>query len=123
MDTVTKVVARAQRSGEWWAIDVPELPGLFTQVKRLDQVAAMVQDAAEGLGFGEVEVNVEPHLSDQLDADVEAVRQAQEEAARAARIASVKSRETVSELRAAGLTVRDVARLLGVSAQRVSQLG
>ncbi|MDR1512796.1 MAG: hypothetical protein LBS56_04830 [Propionibacteriaceae bacterium] len=45
-----------------------EIPGLFAQAKRLDQVA----DAAETLGHAHVEVVVEPQLSpadrDALDA-------------------------------------------------------
>ncbi|MFD3506764.1 hypothetical protein [Nocardia sp. NPDC058666] len=41
------VTAHASRSGGWWAISVPEVPGLFTQVRRLDQVVATVRDAAE----------------------------------------------------------------------------
>ena len=41
-----KLTAKVERSGKWWAIEVPELPGLFTQARRLDQVAAMVREAA-----------------------------------------------------------------------------
>ena len=29
---------QAVRSGSWWAITVPGLPGVFSQEKRLDQV-------------------------------------------------------------------------------------
>ena len=36
---------RAVRSGNWWSITVPELPGVFSQVKRLDQVEAMAREA------------------------------------------------------------------------------
>lgn len=41
-----KLSARAQRSGAWWAVEVPEIEGLYTQVKRLEQVEATVKDAA-----------------------------------------------------------------------------
>lgn len=41
-----KLTANATRSDGWWAVDVPEIEGLFTQARRLDQVPAMVQDAA-----------------------------------------------------------------------------
>ena len=37
-----KLTAKAQRSDKWWAIEVPEIPGLFTLARRLDQVAEMV---------------------------------------------------------------------------------
>lgn len=33
--------AHAVRSGNWWAIDVPDVPGAFTQVRRLDQAESM----------------------------------------------------------------------------------
>ena len=36
---------RAVRSGNWWAITVPELPGVFAQAKRRDQVEAMAREA------------------------------------------------------------------------------
>jgi hypothetical protein len=60
-----KVTAYATRSGEWWAVRVPEIDGLFTQARRLDQVPEMVADAAMLLDGLEVEVEVVP----QLDAD------------------------------------------------------
>lgn len=52
------VTARVTRSEGWWAISVEEIPGLFTQARRLDQVADMVRDAASLLGVevGAVEV-------------------------------------------------------------------
>ena len=36
---------RAVRSGGWWAITVPELPGVFSQARRFDQVEAMAREA------------------------------------------------------------------------------
>jgi hypothetical protein len=29
---------RAERSGHWWALEAPEIPGLYSQARRLDQV-------------------------------------------------------------------------------------
>ena len=40
-----RVVAEVTRSDEWWAVQVPELPGVFTQARRLEQVPEMVRDA------------------------------------------------------------------------------
>lgn len=40
-----RVAAEITRSGEWWAIQVPEMPGVFTQARRLEQVPEMVRDA------------------------------------------------------------------------------
>lgn len=39
------VTATVRRSGDWWAIEVPEVAGVFTQAKRLEQVPAMAADA------------------------------------------------------------------------------
>ena len=36
---------RAVRSGNWWSITVPELPGVFAQARRLDQVETMAREA------------------------------------------------------------------------------
>ncbi|MDG4771697.1 type II toxin-antitoxin system HicB family antitoxin [Solwaraspora sp. WMMD792] len=41
--TTYSVVCR--RVGNWWAISVPELKGVHTQARRLDQVAAMAREA------------------------------------------------------------------------------
>ncbi len=45
------VTAHAQRCNRWWAVKVPEIPGLFTQAERLDQIPDMVQNAATMLGM------------------------------------------------------------------------
>ena len=116
------VTAHATRSGDWWAVEVPQIPGLFTQAKRLDQVEAMVTDAAAMLGHGDVHVAVEADLSDD---DARAIDDAKERAvrlARAEREAAAASRTAVARLRGHGLPVRDVANLMGISPQRVSQL-
>lgn len=39
-------------SGDWFAVEVPEIGGLFTQVRRLDEVEGMVRDAAKMFGVG-----------------------------------------------------------------------
>lgn len=51
-----------------WAVEVPEIPGLFTQARSLDQVGAMVADAAELLGHPKAEVTVVPVRPTEADA-------------------------------------------------------
>jgi len=41
-----ELTALCHRSGDWWAVEVPEVTGLYTQARRLDQVTSMVTDAA-----------------------------------------------------------------------------
>ena len=59
--TLRNVSARCTRAptGEW-AVNVPDIPGLFTQVHDLSQVSDTVRDAANTLGVavGDVEVQV-----------------------------------------------------------------
>lgn len=117
-----QVTAKATRSGGWWAVEVPEIPGLFTQARRLEQVPEMVADAAQLFVKEAVEVRVEPVLP-------ERIRQLLEQAKCDARIAeeaqskaACEAREVAAALRSDGLSVRDVGQVMGVSAQRVSQL-
>lgn len=44
-----RLTVEATRSGGQWAIEVPEIPGLFTQAKRLDQVELTARQAASDL--------------------------------------------------------------------------
>lgn len=122
-----RVTATATRVGEWWAIEVPDVAGgLHTQARRLDQVASAVADAVAlvaGVPPDSIDVDVSTKLP-QSDAElIDAVRAASQEATIAAERASRLSRQAVEQLRSQGMTVRDVGGLLGVSAQRVSQLG
>lgn len=123
--TLTARSTRSTRSGGWWAVDVPEVQGLFAQARRLDLVPAAVLDAAAlltGRPESDFEVIVDPALDED---DLTAVRDARERRAalsEAEQAASAASRAAVARLRAEGLTVRDVAAIMDLSPQRVSQL-
>jgi hypothetical protein len=118
--------AVATRSGDWWAVTIPELPGAFSQCKRLDQVQAMAREIialmldCDPADVGDVEVDV--HLPDQLADDLAALRRSERLADDARQAATHAQRRAAEQLRAAGLSVRDIGRLLGVSHQRVSQI-
>lgn len=118
-----KITAIAERSGGWWAVRIPEVPGTFTQARRLEQVPGMAAESAALMldrDPADFEVTVEAHTNE--DSLVAQARAAREEADRAAEIASAKMREAAKCLIADELTVRDAGRLLGVSPQRISQL-
>lgn len=122
-----KVTAKATRSGQWWAVEVPEVEGAFTQARRLDQVPAMVADAIHlltGVPLDEIEVQLgDVDLGDpQVLAEARAARERVATAARSQEEAARASRRAVARLRARGLSVRDVGVILDVSPQRVSQL-
>lgn len=122
MSDTKDVTAICRRSDGWWAVEVPEIPGLFAQARRLDQVAGQVRGAADMLDAQVGVITLNPQLDeatqqmvDDLFAKRAAARHAQEEASKLAR-------STVAALRNEGLTVRDVATVIGVSPQRVSAL-
>jgi hypothetical protein len=118
--------AIATRSGDWWAITVAGLPGAFSQCKRLDQVEAMAREVIalmldrDPADVGGVELDV--HLPDQLADNLAALRQSERLADDARQAAAHAQRRAAEQLRAAGMSVRDVGRLLGVSHERVSQI-
>jgi predicted RNase H-like HicB family nuclease len=117
---------RAQRSGKWWALDVPEVPGVFSQVRRLDQAEAMARDAIAAMlevdsdSFAiEIAPDFAPDVKDLLDS-VYRARQALDEAQRAA--AAVVQHAAAVLTRKDGLSMRDAGRALGISHQRVAQI-
>lgn len=121
-----KVTAKVTRSGGWWAIEVPEVPGVFTQSKRLDQVEEMVRDAVALMTDAhpaEIAVELIPVLPHDIEDDLRTARDLANQAAILQAEASAATRRVVVELRESeGLSVRDVGRLLKLSPQRVSQL-
>ena len=116
----------AVRSGDWWAITVPDLPGVFSQAKRLDQVeghareaiAMMVNIDEDDIGVLDVHVTPPDAVADLLEALRASVMVAAEAGDNAARM----RRDVAMALRDEGLPMRDVGQLIGVSHQRVSQI-
>ena len=116
------VTARVTRSEGRWAISVEEIPGLFTQARRLDQVANMVCDAASLLGVEVGTVDVQPVLDSDSQRMLEELEAARREAEEKQRISSGLTREVIRRFRDEGLTLRDIASLIGLSQQRVAVL-
>ena len=118
--------AHCQRSQGWWAIRVLEVPGAFSQARRLGQVERMVRDvvalalevAPDSFDIYVVVVLPEPSQH-ALDRAIELRHEAQHAAASAAR-ATVEAIRTMVDRD--GLTIREAGQLLGVSHQRVAQL-
>ena len=117
--------ARARRSGSWWAIDVPELPGVYSQARRLVRVESMARDAIAlflDVDPATLDIRVETNLPSELRRDVDAVGRLRAEADRVQAESSGAMRHLTSELLGRGLSVRDAGAILGISHQRVSQL-
>ncbi|MEU0603936.1 type II toxin-antitoxin system HicB family antitoxin [Streptomyces sp. NPDC006393] len=117
-----RVVAR--RTGDWWALEVPDLPGVFSQAKRLEQADEAVREAIAVMLDVEPDtfnVSVEPELSEEERAilqEAAAVRKARAEAEERERLVMKRAASTLTR----HLSQRDAGRILGLSFQRVSQL-
>jgi hypothetical protein len=124
--TAMRYTALCTRSGDWWAIRVPELRGGFTQARRLSQAEAMVRDLvslAKGVPADSFEVTLVADLPADVAAEVDAARELRETAERYQREATSAARAAAGTLAGrCGLTVRDIGRILGVSHQRAHQL-
>lgn len=116
------VHARVTRNNGWWAISVDEIPGLFSQARRLDQVDAMVRDAASMLGFEVADVEIVPVLDADAQEMLRGLQRARRDAEEKQRAASDLTRRAIRLFRGEGLTLRDIASLVGLSQQRVSVL-
>lgn len=120
-----KVTAMVTRSGDWWAIRIPEVDGAFTQVKRLEQAAEAAAEAVADLlevDAATVHVTVKRELDSALAALIESSALLSQAADEAWAKASAAKLRAVNALRQAGLSTRDVGELLDLSFQRVSQL-
>jgi hypothetical protein len=116
----------AQRHDGWWLLTSPDVPGAVSQVRRL---TAADEHAREAIAFvldvepGSFDLVLVPVLSRGIADDVFKARAAVEAAAKAQREAADESRKVVAELlESEQLTGAEVAALLGLSPQRVSQL-
>lgn len=120
-----RYTVRATRSGRWWAIEVPEVPGLFSQARRLSEAAEMATDAIAlmlDVDPSTFEVEIVPVLDPDVSRRVERSRALLHQAKEVRNSASAAARDAARALLASGLSQRDAAEVLGVSFQRVSQL-
>ncbi|MEU6083871.1 type II toxin-antitoxin system HicB family antitoxin [Streptomyces sp. NPDC047108] len=121
---MTAYRVNARRSGDWWALEVPDLPGVFSQAKRLDSAARAAAEAIAVMtdaDAGTIDVDIVPELD-------RATRSALADVARAKRARAEAEEVERQAMRAAAVALtndmsqRDAGRILGVSFQRISQL-
>lgn len=123
---MTRYTVRARRSGKHWALDVPALPGVFSQSTRLDTAPAAAAEAIALMLDVEpdtIQVDIDPQLTDAEAAVVRLLHEAKADNRRAEERAARAAREAAALLvNVRGLSLRDAGDLLGMSHQRVSQL-
>ena len=109
--------ARCQRSGDWWAISVPELRGVHTQARRLEKAEATVRDAIAlflDVPSDSFEVRIEPVLPRDLQGKVGRARKVRGQAEVLQREAAIVSAQVAADLvHTAHLTVRDAGACWG----------
>ncbi len=119
------IEAIARRSGAWWAIEVPEYPGVFSQARRIDQVPVMAADALTAWLEREVlpdEIYVEAHPEGDLDEIFAAANERRRIAETARSEAQSATRNAIVAGVRAGLPLRDIGALLDVSHQRIAAI-
>jgi predicted RNase H-like HicB family nuclease len=117
--TTYRVVCR--RSGGWWAISAPDLKGVHSQARRLDQVPGMAREAIAlmlNVAPETVQVEVFPEVPSPVSQALEARRAARLAEETADRATAAAAQALLDD----GYTVRDAGALLGLSPQRISQI-
>jgi predicted RNase H-like HicB family nuclease len=122
---MTTFTARATRDNDrYWLVHIPEL-GHYTQARNVSEVETMARDliaTLRGLEPQDIDLAVDIRLPGSAQEHLARVEVLRAEEAEARRAAAVEARAAAAELKQAGLSLRDIGKLLGVSFQRASQL-
>nr|DAW01359.1 MAG TPA: antitoxin [Caudoviricetes sp.] len=124
MSRRTFIVTAERGAGSWWVTECAEL-GCVSQVRRLSQVADDLREAIayqSGLPEDGFDVKVVPVLPPAYTEAAAAAEEQRELAAESQRRAAELVRDGARVLQAAGLTLRDIGTVMGVSHQRAAQL-
>jgi hypothetical protein len=114
---------RAKRWEHGWELHVAGVG--VTQSRTLWDAEMMARDLIsrrEGIPAEAIDLTVTPEIGGGLDEETRAAREAVSAADKAQRDAAARSRAAARRLHKAGLSGRDIAKVLDVSPQRVSQL-
>ena len=117
------------RDGKWWMVRIPEIDGL-TQARRLAEAETMAREyiaLAEGIPVDDIKIETasvrmeQPEFRELLEAARD-IRRRRAENQRLEQQVLKDSRDFALWLSTYGVPVRDIAELLDISPQRVSQL-
>lgn len=116
--------ATATREGKFWVIEVADVG--VTQGRTVGEAKEMTRDLIAVMAdvpADDVRLEIDFQVGDVSPKELRGARRAVADAAEAQERAAQVSRQMVAKLRNAGVSGRDVAGILGISPQRVSQLG
>ena len=125
MAEVTTYDVTATRRGRVWELRCPQLPTVWSETTRLDQAEDTVREAiafVADIPEDSFTIQVHPVLPQSYSLEQTAAQTARETAARANTEAAQHSRAAARALAEAGLTVRDIGAVMGISHQRSAQL-
>ena len=117
------------REGKWWMIHIPDIEGL-TQARRLSEATTMAREyisLAQGIPVDTIRIEVasirmdEPEFRELLELAT-GIRSRRAQAAEIDKQVTRDAHQFALMLNTYGVPVRDIAELLDVSPQRVSQL-
>ncbi|MGC7093603.1 hypothetical protein ACPZ19_02950 [Amycolatopsis lurida] len=115
--------ATAHREEKWWVVEVEGVGATQGRsTAEAQRMAADLVEMMEELAPGEFTVSIDFDIPGPLGEDVRRAKEATREADLAQRKAAERTREVVHRLLNSGLSKQDVAKVLHVSPQRVSQL-
>jgi DNA-directed RNA polymerase specialized sigma24 family protein len=120
---MTTYTVRAKRWKHGWELHIDGVG--VTQSRNLAGAEQMVRDYIETLSDRDTSgdsVVIRPEIGGGLDEAAQAAREAIADAEQALRAAAARSRQVAHRLKLEGLSGRDIAAILHISAQRVSQL-
>lgn len=118
-----QVMAHARRDEGWWRVSIPELEGIVTQTRRLDQIpSAVVKVLKNHPDFKEHDIDVQVVLDKERQAAVDEVLRLRDRADKTRQEASLAVKALVQQLAHDGLSYRDIGTLLQVSYQYVQTL-
>lgn len=122
---VTTYTVTARRWGNYWELHINGGKAGVTQSRTLAKAEEMVRDYLaldDRPDAATATVDIRPELDGNLAAEAEAAREAVRTAEQMQRDAATRQRTIARRLKASGLSGADIAAVLRVSTQRVSQL-
>jgi DNA-directed RNA polymerase specialized sigma24 family protein len=116
------VLVKAFRDSDWWGLEITiDNEAYHSQVRRLTDIENTVTDALALLGVKDYSLDI--HIdAGVFNEDVAKTKKLARNAATLQAEASRASRRTVTQLRASGLTVREISRIMELSPGRISKL-
>jgi hypothetical protein len=116
--------ARAERGDRYWLVHVREVDR-WTQARHLRELEAMARDLVavmREVDPDSFKLEISYHLPESVERHLAEAARLRRESDAAKSAAAAESRAAARELLESGMPLRDAARLLGVSYQRVHQL-